>query len=258
MTTLRPLIGIVNLSSTVSDEDVKKMVIAVQEQLKNDVAPAWGRDYWFIMFYPDPKTISPRAYPIVIVDNDQTPGALGWHAERGGKPYGKVMADPVLQNGGVVLYDHANPSNISIASVLSHEVIETFIDPFINVWVDGPETGQGSCYAMEACDPVESNSYAYKLGNMLVSLSNFVLPSYFLGDPAPGVTFDQMGILTSPFSLASGGYMVIRSEPGTETQILAATPPPAWKLEMKQHKFASRTKARMPAIRRKKWWKFLF
>jgi len=255
---LRPLIGIVNLSTNVSNDDVKKMVIAVQEQLRHDVAPAWGKDYWFVMFYADPKAMSPRAYPIVIVDNDSTPGALGWHAEQGGRPYGKVMTDPVLQNGGVTLFDPKNPQNISIASVLSHEVIETFCDPDINLWVDGPKIAQGSCYAMEACDPVENNSYVVKTGAIQVSVSDFVTPNYFIQDAPSNSKFDFLGILHAPFTLAPGGYMVVREAPGTEEQVFGHTKPAQWRLEMKKHKLGSRGKARMPTGKRKKWWKYLF
>lgn len=254
---LKPLIGIINLSSNVSNDDVKKMVIAVQEQLKHDVAPAWGKDYWFVMFYSDPKTISPRAYPIVICDNDTTPGALGWHAERGGKPYGKIMTDPVLQSGGVALYDKKNPQNVTVASVLSHEVIETFCDPDINLWVDGPRIYQGSCYAMEACDPVENNSYVVKAGTVSVSVSNFVLPSYF-DNQGTHEKFDFLGVLTAPFTLAPGGYMVVREAPGTEQQVFAQTKPAQWRLDMKAHKLSSRSKLRMPVTAKKKWWKYLF
>lgn len=255
---LRPLIGIVNLSSNVSNDDVIKMVIAVQEQLKNDVAPAWGRDYWFVMFYADPKLMSPRAYPIVIVDNDATPGALGWHAEQGGKPYGKVMTDPVLQNGGVPLYDANNPQNVTVASVLSHEVIETFVDPDINLWVDGPQIAQGSCYAMEACDPVESNSYVVKTGPTLVSVSDFVTREYFIRDAPATSKFDFLGVLHAPFSLAQGGYMVVREAPGTEAQVFGHAKPAQWRLDMKAHKLGSRGKMRMPVGKQKKWWKYLF
>lgn len=257
MSTLRPLIGIVNLSTNVSNDDVKKMVIAVQEQLKHDVAPAWGKDYWFVVFYSDPKTMSPRAYPIVIVDNDSTPGALGWHAEQGGKPYGKVMTSPVLNNGGVPLYDPKNPENISVASVLSHEVIETFCDPDINVWIDGPQIAQGSCYAMEACDPVENNSYTVKVGKELVSVSDFVVPAYF-NDQGANEKFDFLGVLKAPFTLAPGGYMVVRQAPGTEQQVFGHMKPMQWRLDMKAHKLGSRGKARMPVEKRKKWWKYLF
>jgi len=257
MTYLRPLIGIVNLSSNVSNDDVKKMVVAIQDQLKRDVAPAWDREYWYVMFYADPKMISSRAYPIVIVDNDSTPGALGWHSESGGKPYGKVMTDPVLQNGGVALFDTTNPQNFTVSSVLSHEVIETFIDPFVNVWVDGPQIAKGSGYAMEACDPVENNSYINKAAGVPVSVSNFVHRTYFLSDPASGTKFDHMGVLKAPFSLAPGGYMVVRKELGTESQVFGEVLPPAWKMEMKQHKLGARTKIRTPEHKRKKWWKYL-
>jgi len=253
---LRPVIGVVNLSSNVSNDDVTKMVIAIQEQIKTDVAPAWRRDYWFIIFYSDPKSISPRAYPIAIIDNDTTPGALGWHAEQNGRPYGKVMTNPVLQNGGVVLYDPNNPQNVSVASVLSHEIIEVFVDPYVNVWADGPQIDQGSCYAMEACDPVENNSYSNTASGVSVSLSDFVLPAYFDSQGA-NEGFDFLNVLTAPFSLAPGGYMVVRSAPGTEQQVFGRVQPAKWRLEMKKNKFISRSKQRMLTAKRKKWWQYL-
>jgi hypothetical protein len=168
------------------------------------------------------------------------------------------MTDPVLQNGGVVLYDPKHPQNVSVASVLSHEVIEIFVDPFINVWVDGPQIRKGSCYAMEACDPVESNSYVNMSSGVAVSVSNFVYRQYFVPDVPAGTKLDHLGVLQHPFTLAPGGYMVVRQDPGTEAQVFGEVRPPDWKMQMKKHGLGARTKARMPAVKRKKWWKYLF
>lgn len=252
---LRKLIGVLNLSSKISNTDVKSMIIAVQEQLKFDVAPAYEKDYWFIIFYADQKSMSPRAYPIVIVDNDSTPGALGFHSEQNGQPYGKIMVDPILQAGGVALYDANNPQNYTVSATFSHEVIETFVDPYVNVWVDGPQISQGSCYAMEAGDPVENNSYKNTAAGVPVSVSNFVLPAYF-DSQGKNEKFDYLGVLTAPFTLASGGYMVVRNAPGTEQQVFGDVPPPQWKLDMKKHKLGSRSQTRMSSDQKKKWWKY--
>ena len=255
---LRPLIGVINSSSNVSNDDVVKMVTACQEQLRYDVGPAWERDYWYIIFYPDPSKISPRAYPMVIVDNDSTPGALGWHAEFHDRPYAQIMTSPVLDNGGVVLFDPKNPQNVSVSSVMSHEVVEEFIDPYINLWADGPQIAQGMSYAVEACDPVESSSYNNNAAGVPVSLSNFVLPSYF-DNQGTHEKFDYLGRLKAPFTLDSGGYMVVRSAPGTEQQVFGETMPPQWKLDMKAHKLASRTKCRIAYAQKtakQKWWKY--
>ena len=272
MSGLRPLIGIVNLSSNVSNDDVIRMVVAIQDQLKVDVAPSWDRDYWFIMFYTDPKAISPRAYPVVIIDNDTTPAALGWHAEQCGKPYGKIITDPILKNGGVILYDTSNPQNISIASVLSHEIIETFIDPHVNLWIDGPRTAKGSCYAVEACDPVENILYKNTASGVDISVSNFVLPAYF-DDHNSSDKFDFLGILAAPFTLAPSGHMIVRNAPNTEKEVFGKTPPAEWIVGMKSHKLGSRSTCRMSSLKssspwraareerleahRQKWWKYL-
>lgn len=242
MSNLRPLIGVINLSTNISNSDVIKMVVAIQEQLKSDVAPAWGRDYWFVMFFANPKALSPRAKPIVIVDNDSTAYALGWHAERNGRPYGKIVTDPILKNGGTILYDPKNPQNVTVSSVLSHEIIETFIDPNVQIWVDGPPTMQGSCYAMEVCDPVENNFYVNTAAGSAVSLSNFVLPSYF--DEYADGKFDFLNILNAPFSSAPGGYMTVRKEFGGEVEIFNEKLPDKWKIEIKNHKLSSRNTQR--------------
>lgn len=260
MSVLKPLIGVINLSKKLSNDDVKTMVIACQEQLKQDVAPHWHKESWYVIFYEDPKKISPRAYPIVIFDAPDAPGALGYHAERNGKPYGRVFVDPVIQNGGVILYDPYNPQNVSLSSVLSHEIIELFIDLNANQWADGPYIKQGSSYAYEACDPVQSNSYSKKIGGKDVSLSNFVFPSWFDPQNSSQTPVDFLNAAPGAFQLAPGGYMIVRDSVGAEQQVFAEIKMARWVQDMKKH-ISGRTSRRLANItltKKKPWWKYLF
>ncbi len=256
---LKQLIGVINLSTKLSNEDVKLMTIACQEQLNHDVAPHWHMESAFVIFYDDPKKISTRAYPIVILDAPDAPGALGYHCEAGGKPYGRVFVDPVINNNGVILYDPSNPQNVSISSVLSHEIIELFIDKNANQWADGPYIKQGNSYALEACDPVQGNSYSKKIAGKEVSLSNFILPSWFDPQNPPHIHVDFLQTVNGAFSLAPGGYMIVRNAAGNEQQVFGEIRMTAWLQDMKKH-MSGRTSRRISnatKVVKKPWWKYL-
>ena len=151
-----------------------------------------------------------------MLDNSTQAGALGYHALDNDVIDAFIFAGPVLQSGGVALYDANNPQNVSVASVLSHEVCEMVGDQFASFWADGPsimaQDGQTyNQYALELSDPVEGNSYVVEVGGVKVSVSNFVLPAWFNQQAtATDAPFDHLHLLTSPFSMTAGGYMIVR------------------------------------------------
>ena len=99
---------------------------------------------------------------------DQPEGVLGFHTEDpGGKLWGVVAAKPELDSGAT-----ATTGDWSVSSVLSHEVLEMFIDPNCNLWAND---GRGSAYSFEVCDPVEAPTYTVNG----ISVSNFVSPAWF-------------------------------------------------------------------------------
>jgi hypothetical protein len=216
------LIAILNQSTLVSNADTATMTQAIAAQVRLDVAPLWDRAPAAVIFYTNPKDVPATAHGIALVDTikDQPKGVLGFHTEdQGGKLWGVVAAKPELDNGG-----KATTGDWSVSSVLSHEVLEMFIDPNCNLWAND---GNGSAYSFEVCDPVEAPSYAISG----VSVSNFVTPSWF--DPlAPaGVQLDKLGHLTAPFSILKGGYVVYESA-GKEQQKYGDEFP-EWRKEMK-------------------------
>jgi len=237
------LIAVINESTMVSDSDVDTMCKAIQIQLNLHVFPAWNMKSGTIQFYADKNKVPGYAWLIHILDTPTVAGALGYHSEDNGKVDAFIFCQPVLSNAGVVLYDINNPQNVSVSSVLSHEVLEMVGDKFADFWADGPSIAQGSEYALELCDPVEGDSYSVLVGTQPVSLSNFVFPSWFNQQAtAANMPFDYLHKLSAPFTMTAGGYMIVRQS-GNVSQVFAAGMP-EWKKALKVEKRANKLNRR--------------
>lgn len=244
-------IAVVNQSTLVSDADVRLMVKAVAFQLAHHVAPAWERTKPQVVISPTPQAAPLGASVIGIFDDADQPGVLGWHTEDpGGRSFGRVFARPVLDNGGDTL-----TKALSVASVLSHEAIEWFIDPHVQLWADD---ANGSLYAVEACDPVEAATYVIEVrkpgpqprvghGITKVTVSDFVTPAYFdpLADPAG--PFSYLRAVTKPFALAAGGYVVF--EKGGKPTERFGEHYPAWRSTAKASPLARTHRRFAKAVR---------
>jgi hypothetical protein len=227
------LIAILNQSTLVSDTDASTMTEAIAAQVRLDAAPLWDRAPAAVIFYTDAAAVPATAHGIAIVNTiqDQPQGVLGFHTEdQGGKLWGVVAAKPELDNGG-----KSTTGDWSVSSVLSHEVLEMYIDPNCNLWAND---GKGSAYSFEVCDPVEAPTYVVNG----VSVSNFVTPSWF--DPLAAATaqFDKLGQLKAAFSMVKGGYVVYESA-GKEHQKFGDEFP-GWRKDMKSGPMA-RTRRRL-------------
>jgi hypothetical protein len=199
------LIAVLNQSKRFSDDNARAAVGAVAHQLRYDVEPAWQRRAASVIFYPAGATIPPGAERIVFFDTPDQAGVLGWHSEGpDGLPYGRVFVSPVLDNGGSALI-----GRLTVASVLSHEVLELFCDPSCCLEAN---TGRHR-YAVEVCDPVENDSYPVSYGGVGVGVSNFVLPAWFDPQTPHGSRVDHLGNLKAPFTMDAGGYMIIDDKP---------------------------------------------
>ena len=238
------LIAVLNHSTQVSNSDAAIMTAAIQVQLNLHVAPAWNQKAPTITFYTDPKKVPGYAWSVGIFDNPTVAGALGYHSEDNDEIDAFIFVDPVLQNKGVVLYDASNPQNVSVASVLSHEVCEMFGDRFASFWADGPSRAEGSQYALELCDPVEGDSYEIDVtvsGTVhKVSVSNFVFPSWFNQQATVKLNapFDYLKKLSAPFTMTAGGYMIVQSA-GNAQQVFGHEMP-EWKRELKKSEYYRR------------------
>lgn len=202
---------VVNESSHVSLIDAKKMVEAVNLQLRDNFKPLWGTERVVVEYHSGDlanvqATAPPGSWVIGILDNSDQAGALGWHSvDDQDRIYGEIFAEPSLQAGSTAL-----TGTYAISSVLSHEACEIEGDVFCNLFAD---SGRGYSVAYETCDPVEADVYDING----VAVSNFVLPSWFDPNALPGTRLDYLNRTKAPFSMSPGGYWVQMAS-GQETQ----------------------------------------
>lgn len=202
-------IAVCNLSTVVSHLDAMRMSSACAFQLKNHVRPAWDGPEVAVSFVTDASHIMPGAEPVYILDNADQQGALGYHAvDASGRPYGKVFAKTVLDNGGVTMH-----GPLSVAVTLSHELCELYGDPSADAWA--LNRADGKSYALELCDAVENDSYEI----FDCSVSNFLLPAFF---NLPGKGLDYLNLCKTPFETRSGGYQIVKDKSGNISQVFAA------------------------------------
>jgi hypothetical protein len=230
------LISVINQSKGVLDDELDIICKTIQIQLTRDVSPAWEILSPTITF----NSKDPHAYTIYVIDNDsQELQALGFHLEESNDTIdGYVMCEPILDNGGtVMLFDSSNPGKYTISGTLSHEVIELVFDRFTNIYYDN---SNGISWCGELCDPVEQIGYGIEVGNINVSVSDFLLPNFW--DPHSTSKWNFLNSLHGPFTILDGGYAVQRNNgPGSEQQVFGHAMP-QWRKDMKMGKFARMNK----------------
>lgn len=217
--------------------DVGAMVAAVQKQLSDDFCGPW-ESYTTISYAPDAASI-PAGDDVTIahiIDDEPNADALGDHYEDGlGRRVIRVAVRPVLDAGGSALGTSRTEGGVS--AVLSHEALETAVDPDTISWWQRPD---GLLIAAEVADPVESDSYAVHLEQFDrdVWVSNFIRPEWIRA--GVGRRYDHMMTLTEPWKMSAGGYW-IQMEAGGEPQAVFGEAVPVVKQEAK----LARTRKRM-------------
>jgi len=188
-------ISVINASTVLTDDQVRPVVDALQQQVTNHFYPAWGVDAK-LTFLPNNPAPPPGTWWLSILDDSDQAGALGYHdLTPDGLPIGKVFAATDIKYG----------SNWTVTA--SHELLEMLGDPNINltVFVQNDQS-TGILYAYEVCDACEADNLGYQIGN--VTVSDFVFPSWFESFRTTGSTqFDQTGQIKNPFQLLPGGYI---------------------------------------------------
>ena len=168
---------------------------ALTIQIERDFAPAWGSRVRRVK-------VGGRGDKIHFFDHAHQATDYGWHiVDNHGAPYAHVFAGvSITHNGSWTLGSDA------ISVTASHEVLEMLGDPAANEYCFN---GQRTLWSREVCDAVQANSYSIVAGGKRVAVSNFVLPAFF--NPWAPAPYDHLGILTAPFSIATGGYAVVES-----------------------------------------------
>jgi hypothetical protein len=182
-------IDVINSSSVLTDDQVSQALPAFQKQANTDVSTAWGIDAVSLNFVAANAQPSKSHWWIVVLDNSDQAGALGYHdLTSGGLPISKVFAGTDKQYG----------YNWTVTA--THELIEMLVDPWLNLCAVGPDR---KIWAYEACDPVEADQLGYQIDGVVVS--DFCLPTWW-EPPRAGVAVDFKGHITKPLQLAKGGY----------------------------------------------------
>lgn len=199
-------LAVLNQSTLVSAETVAKVVDACDKQIRLHVAPQWSISPALVVHCQDEASVPLDAHRLTILDDADERRAFGYHrVTPAGQPYARVFVRRIFNHAGELL-----TGSLSVSSVISHEICEWFVNPYLARWVDGPE-GQ---YSVEICDPVDGD--VYEIDG--VSVSNFVTRHFFDPRPPLGVPFDHLGKLIAPFSTTTRGHMHIR-KPGSDEAV---------------------------------------
>ena len=185
-------VALVSQAPSIPLEEAVKVSAAVQKQASRDFSPLWQVSATVDAF----GTLEdvPLGYWPVIVRDDviEKFEAAGIHLDDSGQPFALVQAS----------------SNWPLTA--SHEVLEMLADPFGERLVAGDAptqaTGQQRVeYLVEVCDPSESQEFAYRVNDVLVS--DFYTPRFFDPIASSGVQYSFRGVINRPRDILRGGYL---------------------------------------------------
>jgi hypothetical protein len=184
-----PQIAVINEATAYPDDEVKSMLPAFEQQWNKDIGPIWGLQPATFTFVPKTQKPAAGSWWIVFLDNSDQAGALAYHdLTNEGLPISKVFVKTLQSD------------NASISVGATHEICEMAVDPWLN---SAYQDTRGTFWAGEVCDPVESDQYGYKIGNILVT--DFVTPNWFGHQHAQGA-IDLKKHSHKAFEVLSGGY----------------------------------------------------
>jgi hypothetical protein len=234
------LIAVLNESKSCTNAEVDLMCQAINKQMILNVAPAFNRLPVPIRFFDQISKVPNWAWVIHVAEteSDIPEGVLGFHQEETttGRVDGYICCSPILSNGGSVLsFSATNPGAYTVSATLSHECLESFFDPYTNLYFDAGRVS----FAGEICDPCETIGYGVEINGTIVSVSDFCFPSFFnplAKEPING-PFNYLKTIKNPFEILPNGYAVVREGgPGTEKQVFGETFP-EWKKAQKKKAF---------------------
>lgn len=178
-----------NISTVLTDADVLDVLPAMRRQTYH--VREWWRSSVEELIFGQPPT--EEAWQIVVADDSDTAGALGYHDfTPGGRPISYVFAKSDQQYG------------YSWTVTFSHELCEMVLDPWISAMM---QTSDDTAYALELCDPVEADSLGYMIhvhNHQPVLVSDFITPNWFV--PGSPGQYDHKGHLVQPLEVLDGGY----------------------------------------------------
>jgi hypothetical protein len=196
-------IYIQNNSAKVTDEQITNMISGL-DILVPIFCNDWGLKTIQILTLPKTENVTSQVC-IYIQDAPDVSGLIGYHSQKAGNPYGKVFVNPILNNGGAILYNNDTPNGVTVAQCLSHEIFEMIIDPYCISWWAMPN-GK-TLVAGEVSDPVQGNIVKLDIGSTTIGFSDWVLPKWTDTQAKVG-PFNYLNTLTAPYTMSKNGYMI--------------------------------------------------
>lgn len=181
-------IVIVDSDTGISPAEITRAAAALQCQVLEHFFPAWG-----------------VSAPVRAAASSGPPGSDDWVLELRRTPTleGALGVHQVTQSGKPLMFDFPlldAQDSVPWTVTASHEILETLADPWLR---RGVQDDNGTWWAVEVCDAVESDSYDIDG----VRVSNFCLPAW--GEPPAakdGVRYDYLGLCRQPWEVRTGGY----------------------------------------------------
>jgi hypothetical protein len=190
--------------------------VALSIQVTQDLPQYWRGIMANVTVAPTLSAVPVGGWPVFLVES-LPPGEGGFHLDKKNQPYAKVIA---------------SPDDDSWTIDASHEIIEMLVDPFgnrmqtsqaIEISGNGVVDGTGTFnYLVEACDPCESNNFAYDIAG--IALSDFITPNFYDPSLTPGTQYSFKGNIKYPRQLLPGGYISYVQPDGSWNQILWVNP----------------------------------
>jgi hypothetical protein len=182
-------IALVAMTRKISAKDLSRAETAFRKRLRNDFYPIWQVSA-VIQAYSKMTDVPKGAWPVIVRDKLDAPGALSYHTEKDGTPFAAI-----LYGQGWEFF-------------ASHDLIEMLLDPNGNRLARGPSPRAGDrhevSYLVEVCDPCASEKNGYDING--IHVADFCTPPYYIAKSS-GERYSFTKAISKPFEVLRGGYL---------------------------------------------------
>jgi hypothetical protein len=196
------VVTIRNNSAFVAASDLAVWASAINQQVLNDVTPVWG-----VNAQVTPAATQTNVTGVNAASAPLPSGNIVCTLYDGDDPTTTVMGDHFVDKTGLPGCE-VNVASVqfwgqTVSVVLSHEIIEMLVNPWLDglVVIPAPQLNPGGnfLYTREICDPVQG--YTYQVNG--VPVSDFVYPVFFQ-NIVTAAQMDKMNLVHIALTPAAG------------------------------------------------------
>lgn len=197
------IISVINISTLVSDQQVKQMTAGMYNLLTK-FCRDWGQKQYFANVLPKEKSFGFLGIKLYVQDEENEEIFNKYHDSSVDTTYNIIYIKPILDNGGAVFLGKDDPTVPTVAQILSHELFALIYDMNCNLWWQTDD--KYTLCAAEVCDPVHCNLVKVSVGADIIGYSDWVLPSWTEAGRKHG-PFNHLNTLSAPFSIDDKGFV---------------------------------------------------